>query len=136
LQPSIIAGAKRHLLEPWAYARDVILQPSVDANPELLDRLLPDRWAMAHPEHVQGRRLEGSRQKASGETSVERICAHRVSARRDDNVIAVASPSGPVPACSHSAISNAYAARELRRAARGKSGHRHGMTGEVRASMF
>jgi transposase len=61
---TIIAGAKRHRLETWAYLRDVILQLSVDASPESLARLLPDRWAMAHPEHVLTHRLEESRQKA------------------------------------------------------------------------
>jgi hypothetical protein len=61
---TIIAGAKRHRLEPWAYLHDVILQLSVDASPERLASLLPDRWALAHPEHVLAHRLEESRQKA------------------------------------------------------------------------
>src|SRR4029077_21104370 len=61
---TIIAGAKRHRLEPWAYLHDVILQLSVDASPELLEGLLPDHWALAHPEHVLHHRLEESRQKA------------------------------------------------------------------------
>jgi transposase len=61
---TIIAGAKRHRLEPWAYLHDVILQLSVDASPESLARLLPDRWAAAHPEHVLSHRLDESRQKA------------------------------------------------------------------------
>jgi transposase len=61
---TIIAGAKRHRLEPWAYVRDVILQLSVDASPERLAELLPDRWAAAHPEFVLSHRLEESRQKA------------------------------------------------------------------------
>jgi transposase len=61
---TIIAGAKRHRLEPWAYLHDVIPQLSVDASPEQLTRLLPDRWALAHPEHVLTHRLEESRQKA------------------------------------------------------------------------
>ena len=61
---TIIAGAKRHRLEPWAYLNDVILQLSVDASRESLERLLPDRWAQAHPEHVLSYRLEESRQKA------------------------------------------------------------------------
>jgi transposase len=61
---TIIAGAKRHRLEPWAYVRDVILQLSVDASPARLADLLPDRWAAAHPEHVLSHRLEESRQKA------------------------------------------------------------------------
>jgi transposase len=61
---TIIAGAKRHRLEPWAYLRDVILQLSVDASREFLESLLPDRWALAHPEHVLNHRVEESRQKA------------------------------------------------------------------------
>ena len=60
----VIAGAKRQRLEPWAYVRDVILQLSVDAIPEQSAELLPDRWALAHPEHVLSHRLEESRQKA------------------------------------------------------------------------
>jgi transposase len=61
---TIIAGAKRHRLEPWAYLHDVILQLSVDASPELLAGLLPNRWAQSHPEHVLNHRLEESREKA------------------------------------------------------------------------
>jgi transposase len=61
---TIIAGAKRHRLEPWAYLHDVILQLSVDASPELLTALLPDHWAQSHPEHVLNHRLEESREKA------------------------------------------------------------------------
>jgi transposase len=61
---TIIAGAKRHRLEPWAYLHDVILQLSVDASPDLLAGLLPDRWALSHPEHVLHYRLDESRQKA------------------------------------------------------------------------
>ena len=40
---TIIAGAKRHWIEPWAYLNDVILQLTVDASPDSLERLLPDR---------------------------------------------------------------------------------------------
>jgi len=61
---TILAGAKRHLLESWAYLREVILQVSVDASPEFMEALLPDRWAKAHPEHVLTHRLEEARQKA------------------------------------------------------------------------
>jgi transposase len=61
---TIIAGAKRHRLEPLAYLRDVILQLSVDASPDFLERLLPERWALAHPEHALNHRVEESREKA------------------------------------------------------------------------
>ena len=60
---TIITGAKRHPLEPWAYLHDVILQVSVDMSPELLISLLPDRWALAHPEHILNHRLDESREK-------------------------------------------------------------------------
>ncbi len=71
---TIIAGTKRHRLEPWAYLHDVILQLSVDASPELLAGLLPDRWALAHPEHVLNHRLEESRRKAQRR---DQRCANR-----------------------------------------------------------
>jgi transposase len=61
---TILAGAKRHRLEAWAYLRDVILQVSVDPSPEFLKTLLPDRWAAAHPEHVLKHRVDESREKA------------------------------------------------------------------------
>jgi hypothetical protein len=60
----VIAGAKRHRLEPWAYLHDVILLLSEDTSPELLTGLLPDRWAEAHPKHVLSHRLDESRQTA------------------------------------------------------------------------
>ena len=62
---TIIAGAKRHRLEPLAYLREVILQLSVDSSREYLETLLPDRWAASHPEHVLKHRLEESRRKAA-----------------------------------------------------------------------
>ena len=49
---TVIAGAKRHWLEPWAYLHDVILQLSVDASPESLARLLPDHWALGCPQRT------------------------------------------------------------------------------------
>jgi hypothetical protein len=61
---TIVAGAKRHRIEPWAYLNDVILQLAVDPSPEALQRLLPDLWAAAHPEHVLNHRLDESREKA------------------------------------------------------------------------
>ena len=60
---TILAGAKRHRLEPWAYVRDVLLHLS--AGETDLEPLLPDRWAANHPEHVLQHRLDESRRKAS-----------------------------------------------------------------------
>ena len=60
---TILAGAKRHRLEPWAYLRDVLLR--LGAGEPDLEALLPDRWAAAHPEHVLEHRLDESRRKAA-----------------------------------------------------------------------
>jgi transposase len=60
---TILAGAKRHHLEPWAYLRDVLLRLS--AGETELESLLPDRWAASHPEHVLEHRLDESRRKAA-----------------------------------------------------------------------
>jgi transposase len=60
---TILAGAKRHRLEPWAYLRDVLL--CMSAGETDLESLLPDRWAVNHPEHVLQHRLDESRRKAT-----------------------------------------------------------------------
>jgi transposase len=60
---TILAGAKRHRLEPWAYLRDVLLRLS--AGQTDLEPLLPDPWAASHPEHVLQYRLDESRRKAA-----------------------------------------------------------------------
>jgi transposase len=60
---TILAGAKRHRLEPWAYVRDVLLHLSTGETD--LESLLPDRWAANHPEHVLKHRLDESRRKAT-----------------------------------------------------------------------
>src|SRR5512135_883035 len=60
---SILAGAKRHRLEPWAYLRDVLLRLS--AGETDLEPLLPDLWAASHPEHVLQYHLDESRRKAA-----------------------------------------------------------------------
>ena len=57
---TILAGAKRHRLEPWAYLTDVLLHLACQEQPDL-ERFLPDRWAAAHPEYVLQHRLEESR---------------------------------------------------------------------------
>ncbi len=60
---TILAGAKRHHLEPWAYLRDVLLRLS--AGETELESLLPDRWAASHPGHVLQHRLDESRRRAA-----------------------------------------------------------------------
>ena len=46
---SILAGAKRHRIEPLAYVRAVLVALSLDEVD--LESLLPDVWIKAHPEH-------------------------------------------------------------------------------------
>ena len=60
---SILAGAKRHRIEPWAYLRELLLR--LHAEDSRLDEMLPDRWAANHPESVLTYRLEESRQTAA-----------------------------------------------------------------------
>ena len=67
---TILAGAKRHRLEPWAYLRDVLLRLS--AGETDLEALLPDRWGASHPEHVLEHRLDESRRKAARQQEVRK----------------------------------------------------------------
>jgi len=75
---TILAGAKHHHLEPWAYLRDVLLRLS--AGETELEWLLPDRWSASHPEHVLQHRLDESRRKAARQKA--RRQRRRVTARR------------------------------------------------------
>lgn len=59
---TILAGAKQHRLEPWAYLTDVLLHLACQEKPDL-ERFLPDRWAATHPEFRLQHRLEESRAK-------------------------------------------------------------------------
>ena len=45
---TILAGAKRHRIEPWAYVRDLLLR--IHADDQCLEELLPNRGAAAQPE--------------------------------------------------------------------------------------
>jgi transposase len=58
---TILAGAKRHRIEPWAYVRDLLLR--LHADELRLEELLPDRWAAAHPEAILNHRRQESRAK-------------------------------------------------------------------------
>jgi transposase len=60
---TILAGAKRHRLEPWTYVRELLLR--MHANDNRLEAMLPDRWAAEHPEAVLTHRLDESRNKAA-----------------------------------------------------------------------
>lgn len=60
---TILAGAKRHRIEPWSYVRDLLLR--LHADDPRLEEMLPDRWAAAHPEAVLTHRLDESRAKAA-----------------------------------------------------------------------
>ena len=60
---TVLAGAKRHRIEPWAYLRELLMR--LHADDLRLDEMLPDRWAADHPESVLAYRLEESRQKAA-----------------------------------------------------------------------
>jgi hypothetical protein len=77
---TILAGAKRHRLEPSAYMQDVILELSVDATPELLVGLQSDRWGVVHPEQVLTHCLQESRQKMRRR---DRRRAHRCRSRQE-----------------------------------------------------
>ena len=59
---TILAGAKRHRIEPWAYIRDLLLR--LNAADLRLEEMLPDQWAATHPEAILSHRLEESRTKA------------------------------------------------------------------------
>jgi transposase len=60
---TILAGAKRHRIEPWAYVRELLIR--LHSNDLRLEELLPDRWAAQHPEFILTHRLEESRAKAT-----------------------------------------------------------------------
>jgi hypothetical protein len=60
---TILAGAKRHRLEPWTYVRELLMRMHADDN--RLEQMLPDRWAAEHPDAVLTHRLEESRNKAA-----------------------------------------------------------------------
>jgi transposase len=60
---SILAGAKQHRIEPFAYVRDLLIALSSD-NVDL-NSLLPDVWIAAHPQHVLNYRRDEAEAAAS-----------------------------------------------------------------------
>ena len=75
---TILAGAKRHRIEPWAYVRELLMR--LHADDSRLQDMLPDRWASAHPEFILAHRLEESRTKAAAKRDRRR--RRRALARR------------------------------------------------------
>jgi transposase len=67
---TVLAGAKRHRIEPWTYLRELLLRLH-DDDPRL-DEMLPDKWAANHPEAVLTYRLEESRRKAAAKSTRRR----------------------------------------------------------------
>jgi transposase len=67
---TVLAGAKRHRIEPWTYLRELLLRLH-DDDPRL-DEMLPDKWAANHPEAVLTYRLEESRRKAAAQSTRRR----------------------------------------------------------------
>jgi transposase len=67
---TILAGAKRHRIEPWTYLRELLLR--LHGDDSRLDEMLPDKWAANHPESVLTYRLEESRRKTAAKSSRRR----------------------------------------------------------------
>jgi transposase len=67
---TILAGAKRHRIEPWTYLRELLLR--LHGDDSRLDEMLPDKWAANHPEFVLTYRLEESRRKAAARSTRRR----------------------------------------------------------------
>jgi transposase len=75
---SILAGAKQHKIEPFAYVRDILIALSSD-NVDL-NSLLPDVWIAAHPEHVLNYRRDEA--EAAANSRRRRRAFRREQARR------------------------------------------------------
>jgi hypothetical protein len=65
---TMLAGAKRQHLEPWAYLRDELLRLGA-CEPDL-ESLLPDHWAASHPEHVLDHCPDESRRRAARQKAI------------------------------------------------------------------
>ena len=59
---SLVSSAKRHDLDVWKYAKDVLDQ--LLAGETNYTKLLPDVWKQTHPEAVREHRVEERRDKA------------------------------------------------------------------------
>ena len=68
---TILAGAKRHRIEPWVYIREILLRLHADDN--RLEEMLPNNWGVQHPAAVLTHRLEESRAKAAAKRDRRRL---------------------------------------------------------------
>jgi len=84
----IVQSARRHNVDVRPYLTDELRRlPAIThsaaggpPDPAALDELLPDRWALAHPEHVLTARIEESRPALDRRR--HRRAARRVAAQR------------------------------------------------------
>ena len=87
---TILAGAKRHRIEPWAYVRELLMR--LHAEDPQLEEMLPDRWAAVHPAAVLTHRLEESRATAANKRDRRR--RRRVAARHQRQANPALPPMG------------------------------------------
>jgi hypothetical protein len=55
---SILAGARRHRIEPFTYVSALLM--ALSSNEVGLELLLPEAWIAAHPGHFQTYRRDGA----------------------------------------------------------------------------
>jgi transposase len=77
---SILASAKRHLIEPFAYVRALLVALAADEVD--LEALLPDTWIKAHPEYVVDYRRDEA--EAAAKRRSKRRLDRRLNASRPD----------------------------------------------------
>jgi|LakMenEpi05Aug10_1017310.scaffolds.fasta_scaffold00453_2 transposase len=75
---TVITSAMRHQLDLWAYLDDVLR--SLVSGQVDLERLLPDRWAAAHPESIRTYRQQESLARAA-KTKARRALRRRLQRR-------------------------------------------------------
>jgi transposase len=79
---SILAGAKRHRIEPFAYVRDLLV--AISANEVNWNSLLPDVWIAAHPEHFLHYRRDEA--EAAAQSRRRRRADRRAKANRSCSI--------------------------------------------------
>jgi transposase len=77
---SILASAKRHMIEPFAYVRALLVALAADEVD--LESLLPDTWIKAHPEYVVQYRLDEA--EAAAQRRAKRRLGRRLTASKSN----------------------------------------------------